>query len=94
MDLYMKRTPAQLKPLTSKKTLEQRVRGYADYVALRVWGPKGGPFTLEEKYGPKRRLGGPYHSLAALTRDISRRAVLVLARREAKEASRNSKEAA
>ena len=25
MDVYMKRTPAQLKPLTSKKTLEQRV---------------------------------------------------------------------
>ncbi len=91
MDVYMKRTPAQLKPLTSKKTLEQRVRGYAEYVALRVRGPKGGPFTLEEKYGPKRRLGGPYHSLAALTRDISRCAVLVLARREA---SRNNKEAA
>lgn len=91
MDVYMKRTPAQLKPLTSKKTLEQRVRGYAEYVALRVRGPKGGPFTLEEKYGPKRRLGGPYHSLAALMRDISRCAVLVLARREA---SRNNKEAA
>lgn len=51
---------------------ERGIRRYASHLALQVRGPKGGPFTLEEKYGPpygtKRRVGGPYHSVDALER--------------------------
>jgi hypothetical protein len=101
-------------------THEQRIRAYASHLALRVLGPKGGPFTLVEKYarvggpngpialrarGPKggplvegpngpvtlaekydakrRRVGGPYRSLAQLERGIDRYGARELKRLEA-----------
>jgi hypothetical protein len=55
-------------PLSSERSL----RAYASHLALQTRGPKGGPFTLFEKYGGKRKVGGPYRSLAALERGIVR----------------------
>ena len=51
---------------------ERSVRAYASHLALKTCGPKGGPFTLWEKYGDKRKVGGPYRSVAALERGIER----------------------
>jgi hypothetical protein len=53
-------------------TREQSVRAYGSHLALQTRGPRGGPFALFEKYGKRRKIGGPYHSVAALERAIDR----------------------
>lgn len=53
-------------------TREQRVRAYGSHLALRTRGPRHGPFVLFEKYGERRKIGGPYRTAAALERAIDR----------------------
>jgi len=38
----------------------RRARLYAEHLALRVaWSSKTGVFTLSERYGDKKKIGGP-----------------------------------
>ena len=48
------------------------VRAYGAHLALQTRGPRRGPFTLFEKYGGRRKVGGPYRTVAALERAIER----------------------
>jgi hypothetical protein len=49
---------------------ERRLRNYASHLALKVQGSD--PFTLVTKYGKRRKVAGPYHSLNTLERGIVR----------------------
>ncbi len=60
---------------------ERFVRMYANHLAFMVRGPYGGPYTLVERYGDKRKLG-PYRSVDALERAIERYARAELRRLE------------
>jgi hypothetical protein len=49
----------------------RRAQLYAEHLALRVaWSSKTGVFTLSERYGDKKKIGGPYHSVESLRRAI------------------------
>jgi hypothetical protein len=54
-------------------TREQQVRAFVSPLALLTRGPRQGPFALFEKYGKRRKVGGPYHTVAALERAVERR---------------------
>lgn len=64
-------------------TREQTVRAYASHLALLTRGPRHGPFTLFEKRGQKRRIGGSYRTVAALERAVIRENERMLRRSEA-----------
>jgi hypothetical protein len=53
-----------------RQTKEGFTRMWATHSALLVRGPRGGPFTLVERYGKKRKLG-IYRSVQALKRGIA-----------------------
>jgi len=61
-------------------TRERRVRAYANHLALKVRGPRGGPFVLVERYDDvalyRKRTIGTYHSVDALERAVERYAGL------------------
>jgi hypothetical protein len=46
-------------------TREQRARAFASHLALLT-------FTLFERYGERRKVGGPYRTVAALERAVER----------------------
>jgi hypothetical protein len=54
-----------------RKTKEGFTRMWASHLAFIVRGPRGGPYTLCERYNKKRKLG-VYHSLRTLERGIER----------------------
>jgi hypothetical protein len=53
------------------RSKEQTLRALAAHLGLIVRGPLHGPFTLHERYPPKRLLGC-YRSIATLERGIER----------------------
>ena len=56
--------------MTTRERKRNALR-YAHHLALRAV-ERDGVFTLSERYGDKKKIGGPYHSVEALERGIRR----------------------